>query len=219
MQTGDCFRTLTLLGILKTRNWLQGYSCASLAVKRLCQQVGCARSKLQSHTVRRNLKCFLDAGWRKDGVLPLSICGILLLKHCILPTKYRDTWSVRDEICSVPSSHSNTQSITQIQQCPLCFLKRVAFLKITTHRVALDWSFDTGRNRRRNNYGKVKTDVLLCFEDCRKHFNGGKFECIKLVIEYLKHFVKVSQLVRGDLQLKIQIKMTQQLVLKCCKQM
>ena len=39
---------------------------------------------------------------------------------------------------------------------------------------------DTGRNRRRNNYGKVKADVEPGFEDCSKLFNGAEFECIEL---------------------------------------
>ena len=38
---------------------------------------------------------------------------------------------------------------------------------------------DTGRNRRRMNYGKVKTDVEPGFEDCSKHFKRAEFECIE----------------------------------------
>ena len=38
---------------------------------------------------------------------------------------------------------------------------------------------DTGKNRRRNNDGKVKTDVEPGFEDCSKLFNSAEFEYIE----------------------------------------
>ena len=54
----DCFRALTLRATLKTQNRPQVELCAYSKVTRLFPLVGCVRNKLQSHTVRRNLKLF-----------------------------------------------------------------------------------------------------------------------------------------------------------------
>ena len=82
----DCFRTLILPEILKTQNQHQGRdSCAYSEVIRSCQHFGCARNKLQFHTVRRTLKLFLlmqDYAWMEYQLL---IFGICLLKCFILP--------------------------------------------------------------------------------------------------------------------------------------
>ena len=87
----DCFKTLILLEILKTQNRLREEFCAYLEVIHLFPQVGCVRHKLQSHTVRRNLKLFLlmqDYAWME---FPLLIFGIWSLKRCTLPpTKQSD---------------------------------------------------------------------------------------------------------------------------------
>ena len=105
----DCFKTLTLSGILKTQNRFRKESCASLAVTRLFPWVGCLRNKLQSHSVRRILKLFLLMQVYAWMEFALSISGIRLLKCCILPpTKYRDTKSVRGETCSETNHQANT---------------------------------------------------------------------------------------------------------------
>ena len=105
----DCSKTLTLLEILKTQNRPRVESCASVAVTRLFPEVGGARNRLQSHTVRRNLKLFLlmqVCAWME---FPLLISGIWLLKYCILlPTKHRDPKSKRG---SATNNRANTQFV------------------------------------------------------------------------------------------------------------
>ena len=59
----DCFRTPTLQEILRTQNQLQGEHCVFSEVIHLFQQVGCARNKLQFHTVQQNQKSF---PWMQD---------------------------------------------------------------------------------------------------------------------------------------------------------
>ena len=68
----DCFKTPILREILRTQNLLRVEHCAFSEVIRLFQSVGCARNKLQFHTVQQNQKSFLwmqDWGWM---VFPLS---------------------------------------------------------------------------------------------------------------------------------------------------
>ena len=52
----DCFRTLILPEIQKTQNQHQVELCAFLEVTRFCQEVECARNRLQFHTVLQKLK-------------------------------------------------------------------------------------------------------------------------------------------------------------------
>ena len=70
----DCFRTPILQGILKIRNPLLVEQCAFLEVIHLFQQVGCARNKLQFHTVcsTESEIISLDAGLRLDGIPALD---------------------------------------------------------------------------------------------------------------------------------------------------
>ena len=72
-----------------------------------------------------------------------------------------------------------------------------------------------------HNYGKVKTDVEPGFEDCSTLFNSAESECIERPGDIQRTWSKLEVLkhVRGDLQLKIQIKMAQRRVLKCGTQM
>ena len=73
-EVGCARRTLILTEILKTQSRHQGETCVSSEVERSLPEVGCGRSKLQSHTVRLNLKlCFLDAGPRMDGIPALDL--------------------------------------------------------------------------------------------------------------------------------------------------
>ena len=80
----DCFRTLILQEILRTQNGPQKECCAYWEITRLFPQVGFARSKLQFHTVRRNLKLFLLMQVYALMEFPLLIFGIWLLKCYIL---------------------------------------------------------------------------------------------------------------------------------------
>ena len=74
----DCFRTLTLLEILKTQNRLPVEFCVFWEVTRLFPWVGCARDKLQFHTVQQNPKSSLwTLDWDWTGCL-LWIYGIWL---------------------------------------------------------------------------------------------------------------------------------------------
>ena len=54
----DCFKTLILQETWKTQNQHQEELCAFSKVTRLCQEVGCARNRLQFHT--KKLKSFLS---------------------------------------------------------------------------------------------------------------------------------------------------------------
>ena len=87
----DCFRTLTSREILKIRNPLLEEHYVFFEVTRLCQQVGCARSKRQFHKVQRDLKSFLWMQVYARMEFPLLISGIWLLKCSILlPTDPQD---------------------------------------------------------------------------------------------------------------------------------
>ena len=59
----DCFKTQLLQEILRIQNLLRVEHCALLEVIRLFQDVGCARNKIQFHTVQQNEKSFL---WMQD---------------------------------------------------------------------------------------------------------------------------------------------------------
>ena len=69
---------------MKTQNRPQGESCVSSGVERSVPFVGCAESKLQSHTVLLNLKFFLLMQVFAWMVSRLLISGIWLLKYYIL---------------------------------------------------------------------------------------------------------------------------------------
>ena len=72
----DCFKTLILQETLKTQNQHQEEFSAFSQVTRLCQEVGCARNRLQFPTVLQKLKSFLSmqvCAWME---FPLSLSGI-----------------------------------------------------------------------------------------------------------------------------------------------
>ena len=69
----DCFKTLILQETLKTQNQHQEEFCPFSEVTRLCQQVGCARNRLQFHTVLQKLKSFLSMQVYAWTVFPLSL--------------------------------------------------------------------------------------------------------------------------------------------------
>ena len=54
--TQDCFKTLILQETLKTQNQHQVDSHAFSEVEHLCQEVGCARNRLQFHKVLQQLR-------------------------------------------------------------------------------------------------------------------------------------------------------------------
>ena len=152
----DCFKTLFLEETLKTQNQHQVESCVFLEVKRLYQQVRCARNRLRFHTVLQKLKSFLSMQVYAWTVFPLSLSGIWWLKYFIpyrLKQKdpresYGETrrqWS--SKTCITPSQSSTP---TSFQQTLITFqqIQRILVLVLTmrhvsrTHRVALDWLFD-----------------------------------------------------------------------------
>ena len=59
----DCFQDSDFAGDLEDSKSTSVEHCAFLEVTHLFQQVGCARSKLQFHTVQQNQKSFL---WMQD---------------------------------------------------------------------------------------------------------------------------------------------------------
>ena len=122
----NCYRTLILREILRTQNRPQEECCAYLEVTRLFPQVGFARSKLQFHTVRRNLKFFLLMQVYALMEFPLLIFGIWLLKCCILlPTNLRNPKRIvqGNLLRDTPSrKHTNNQVKTpnQYNDLELC---------------------------------------------------------------------------------------------------
>ena len=69
-----CFKTQTLLVVLRTQNQLQEVSCVFLEVEHLFQSVGCARNRLLSRTVLQESETIsLDARLRMDGILALNL--------------------------------------------------------------------------------------------------------------------------------------------------
>ena len=69
----DYFKTLILQETLKTQNQPQEEFCPFSEVTRLCQEVGCARNRLQFHTVLQKLKSFLSMQVYAWTVFPLSL--------------------------------------------------------------------------------------------------------------------------------------------------
>ena len=93
----DCFRTLTLPEILRTQSQHQEEFYAFSEAKRSCQQVGCARNRLQFHTVPQKLKLFLSMHVCAWMGFPLSIFGTWCLKYFTLhQTKTNKTKDVRE---------------------------------------------------------------------------------------------------------------------------
>ena len=83
----DCFKTPILQEILRTRNLLQVKSRAfSGVVTRSCQEVGCARNRLQflAHPTEAQI-ISLDAGLRMDGIPALDLWNLFL--RCFIATK------------------------------------------------------------------------------------------------------------------------------------
>ena len=112
------FQDSDFAGDLEDSKSTWGEFCAYLEVTRLFPEVGCARSKLLSHTARRNLKLFLlmqvDA-WME---FPFLILGIWLLKrYIILPSNLRNPKKKCRETCGMThhQKHTNSQTKTQIQ--------------------------------------------------------------------------------------------------------
>ena len=83
----DYFKTLILQETLKTQNQHQEGSCAFSEVTRLCQEVGCARNRLQFHTAPQKLKSFLDAGLRMDGIPALTLWDLVIEVFHSVPNK------------------------------------------------------------------------------------------------------------------------------------
>ena len=98
--------------------------------------------------------------------------GLHLIGYLTEPTrtpriqiKYVDTKNQLEDIVTKAISHVMSETIFSI-------------CSISAARNNIEKN--AGRNRRRKNYGKVKTDDEHGFEDCCKIFNGAKLECIEL---------------------------------------
>ena len=81
-----CFKTETLLALLRTRNEPRVWSCVFLEVEHVFPPVGCARHKLRSRTVLQSLRLFL---WMPNCVWMgylLLIFGTSWLKYNVKPT-------------------------------------------------------------------------------------------------------------------------------------
>ena len=107
----DCFKTPILREILRIQNLLQVEQCVFSKPH---------RNKLQSCTVRQNLKLFFLMQVYVWMEFPLSISGIWLLKYCILPPTKAERpkeQARRDLQRNKPSSkHTNTRIKTQIHR-------------------------------------------------------------------------------------------------------
>ena len=79
----DCLKTLILQEISKTQNQQQEY-CVYSEVTRPCQQVGCARNRLQVLIVATEADIIsLDAGLRMDGIPALDLWNLVIeVFHC-----------------------------------------------------------------------------------------------------------------------------------------
>ena len=78
----DCFKTLILQETTQENNIRRHILCFS-EVSRLCQEVGCARNRLQFHTVPQKLKSFLSMQVYARTVFPFSLSRIWWLKYFI----------------------------------------------------------------------------------------------------------------------------------------
>ena len=134
----ECFRTLILPEILKTRKQQQEEFCAFSRVTRLFPKIGCARNKLQFHTVLQKLKSFLSMQVYAWMEFQLLIFGVWLLKCCtLLPTNLKKSKeNVQGNLLhgapSTKHANSETKTPTQNNDLELCnvdyvFLKREVF--------------------------------------------------------------------------------------------
>ena len=89
-----CFKTQTLLEILRTQNRLEEVSCVSLEAEHLSWSVGCARCQHQCLTVLHSMKLFLwmlVCEWMESL---LSIYGLWWSKYYILQTTPIKQWEI-----------------------------------------------------------------------------------------------------------------------------
>ena len=119
-----------------TKNRLREERCVFLAVTRLFPEVGCARSRHQSHTDRRNLKLLLlmqVCAWMGS---PLSMFGIWLLKcHIQNPIRHTnfnrcgETRCVTNHQANIPTPKSRPKFRMNILSYPVSIglLKREIF--------------------------------------------------------------------------------------------
>ena len=122
----DCFKTPILQEILRIQNLKhQVEHCAFLEVIHLFHSVGCVRSKLLSHTVRRKLRLFLLMQVCAWMGFQLLICGIWLLKCSIFPhanqrspkIEHRETCFVIHHQTSTSKIKPRLQSSTTLLNC------------------------------------------------------------------------------------------------------
>ena len=111
----DCFRTLILPEIWKTQNQHQVEFCAFSEVTRSCPEVGCARNRLQFHTVQRNLKIIsLDAGLRTDGIPVLDLWDLSIEVFHSTPNQFNNTKDqVRGNSSRNTASNKHSQNQTK----------------------------------------------------------------------------------------------------------
>ena len=147
----DFFNDPILQEILRTQNLLRVEHCVFWEVIHLFQPVGCARNKLQFHTVSSTESeiISLDAGLRMDGIPSLDLWDLLV---AVLHGNTNQSKLVPGNLstgqCSnVNSSHQeallyvfedNEAVIKMIIKGRSPTMRHVS----RTHRVALDWLFD-----------------------------------------------------------------------------
>ena len=145
---------------LKTQNQHQEGSCVFSEVTRLCQQVGCARNRLQFHTS-------LDAGLRMDGIHALTLWDLLIevfhsnrtkqkdpsesygktrqhlsSQTCTTRSQIKHTNVIPTNIDHIPSNTKNSDSIAILYVFDDSDAATTMRHVSRTHRVALDWLQD-----------------------------------------------------------------------------
>ena len=73
MQIRNCFKILILQETSKTQSQHHVDSFACWEVKQLCEPVGCARNRHQSHTAQQKLIFLLMQVYRMDGIPALDL--------------------------------------------------------------------------------------------------------------------------------------------------
>ena len=125
----NCFKTQTLLKILRTQNQPQEVSCVLLEEEYLSQSVGCATNKLLSRTVPQNLKSFLC--WITYGLLALDLWDIVIEVLRSTNNKVQSKRPSHQETGTVLDSKTKTQHVTRRQKVDQ--LSGVDYVPTNTH--------------------------------------------------------------------------------------
>ena len=174
-----CFKTQTLLAILRTQNQPQEESCVFLEVEHLFLSVGCARNKLLSRTVLQSLRLFLwMPGWR----------ATLHSKTKAQKVKRRQKVGQLSDVDYVPTNTHSSQNVSQLyilEDHEAVFkmvikgrsptMRRVS----RTHRVCswlVVWQNQIRNPKSKSNTLSPKTNSLTFWpEDVSQEMNGITF--------------------------------------------